>query len=152
MNRVWLYVIDKDLEQEQLHQLKEKGENFVKSWTAHDRQLHASFDILHKKIILVKVNESATEASGCSIDKLTRFITDLSAEFGLDLLNRLNVAYKAGSDVNVASSAVVRQMLDNGQLSAESLIFDTSISRQDDLARLEKPLKDTWLAKYLKTA
>ena len=36
-----------------------------------------SFEIYKNQIIIVKVNEEVTSASGCSIDKLTHFIKQI---------------------------------------------------------------------------
>jgi hypothetical protein len=147
--RVWTYVIEKPLSTEQLGLLKQKGDAFVKGWTAHDLQLHASFDILHDRIIIVKVNENVQEASGCSIDKLTRFISGVGAEFGVDLMNRLNVAYRDRGGVAIAPLAAVREKLRAGELTAETMVLDTTVSNDRELQEMEKPLGRSWLAKFL---
>ena len=53
---------------------------FVAEWTAHRRDLHAGFDWLHGRFLLIGVDESRAGASGCSIDALTGHLRRLGAE------------------------------------------------------------------------
>src|SRR5687768_12771488 len=101
MSRVWIFTIGKPLSEPELKSLEHSGSSFVSHWTAHDKQLEGSFDIFGERLIIVKVNESVNAASGCSIDKLTRFMKVSESMFGTELLNRLLVAYEKEGAVNV---------------------------------------------------
>src|SRR3954464_7924481 len=101
MNRVWTYIINKKLSSEEIKALNAEGQTFVNAWTAHDQKLTASFEIFKDRIVIVKVNEDIHSASGCSIDKLTRFVREMETKFSLELLNRLLVAYKKDDDIEV---------------------------------------------------
>ncbi len=105
MNRAWTFVINKELQPQQLEELKSAGREFVKRWTAHDVQLSGSFDVFKDRIVVVKVDEDAHEASGCSIDKLTRFIKETEQHLQISLMNRLLVAYEKEGTLRVSSSS-----------------------------------------------
>lgn len=152
MGRVWTYVTGRELRDEELKKLEEKGGAFVKGWTAHDVQLSAEFKIFEKRIIVVKVNEDIHSASGCSIDKLTRFIKEMEAEFDVQLLNRMLVAVKDAGGVKVLDAAEVRRMLQERKLNENSSVYNTAVSNTDELQNWEKPLKETWLKKFLPDA
>jgi hypothetical protein len=149
MNRTWIFVADKPLSPPQLAALNEHGTAFVKTWTAHDKQLHASFSMLYDRIIVIKVNEDVHEASGCSIDKLTRFMVQMGQLLGVDLLNRLSVVYKKGDAVQVAPVQVIRELIATGEITSETTVFNTAASTEHELENWEQPLKNTWLSKYL---
>ncbi len=149
MSRVWTYIISKQLSEQELNSLKEAGKAFVLGWTAHEQQLTASFEIFKNRIIIVKVNEAITGASGCSIDKLTRFIKETEKQFGIELLNRLLVAYKNEDEVAVVHSSKIKEMLSQNMISENTSIYNTSILTQNELDNWEQKLKDTWLNKYL---
>lgn len=149
MNRAWTYVISKELSDSQLASIQNAGNEFVKGWTAHEQQLHGSFSIFKKRIIVIRVNEDVHAASGCSIDKLTRFIKQLETEFNIELMNRLLVAYQDGEQVKVAHSSKVKELLQNGGLNADSIVYNTAIANQHELEKWEQSLKNTWLNKYL---
>ncbi len=149
MGRVWTYIISKDLSPDRLRSLLEEGKAFVQGWTAHEQQLSGSFEIYKDKIIVVKVNEEVQGASGCSIDKLTRFIKSSETKYGIELMNRLLVALKAEEAVQVVHSVKIKDLLDDAFLNENSIVYNTSVANSDDLKNWEQPLKETWLKKYL---
>jgi hypothetical protein len=149
MNRVWTYVISQSLPPEALAELKAAGDAFVSSWSAHENKLAASFDIFKNRILVVKVNEDVHGASGCSIDKLTRFIKETETRFGIELLNRFLAAYQSGNDVEVVHASKIKEMLAKDVISENTLIYNTAVANEQELGGWEQPLKNTWLSKYL---
>ena len=152
MNRVWTYIIDKSLSVNELNLIIDEGNNFVASWTAHEQKLTGSFEIYKNQIIVVKVNEEITNASGCSIDKLTHFIKKIESEFNLELLNRLLVAYKNNDDIFITHASKIKELLQANTINENTIVYNTSISSQNELQNWEQPLKNTWLSKYLISA
>ncbi|MDO9001097.1 MAG: hypothetical protein Q7W45_15135 [Bacteroidota bacterium] len=149
MNRAWTFIISKSLSRDELNSLTELGNNFVLGWTAHEKQLTASFEIFKDKIIIVKVNEDVAGASGCSIDKLTRFVKDAETKFNIELLNRLLVAYKSGEEIEIVHSSKIKELLEQNKISENTIIFNTASNNQNELNNWEQELKNTWLVKYL---
>jgi len=149
MNRAWSYIISKPLSDEELQQLQEAGNRFVSGWTAHESQLSASFEILYKRIIVVKVNEDVHGASGCSIDKLLRFVKEAEAAFHIELLNRLLVAYRSGNGVEVTSAPKIKELLAEHKIDENTIVLNTALANEEELMNWEQPLRTTWLSKYL---
>ncbi|MGZ3920850.1 MAG: hypothetical protein ACXVC7_11175, partial [Bacteroidia bacterium] len=146
MNRAWAYIISKELSQEQINSIQQEGEEFIKNWTAHEQKLSGSFSIYKNKIIVVKVNEDVNAASGCSIDKLTRFIKQLETKYGIELMNRLLVAYKNNDNAIIVHSSKIKDLIKDGILNENTLVYNTAIANQEDLKNWEQPLKNTWLS------
>jgi hypothetical protein len=149
MNRAWTYIISKPLSEEELKQLTALGKAFVNTWTAHDQQLTAEFSIFKARIIVVKVNEDVHSASGCSIDKLVRFMKEVENKFNIELLNRLLVAYKQNEAVEVVHASNVKELLEQNRLNETTIVFNTSVANEQELKDWEQPLRSTWLNKYL---
>jgi hypothetical protein len=149
MNKIWTYIIGKQLTDEELNILQQKGNDFVRGWTAHEQKLSATFSIYKERIIIVQVNEAINNASGCSIDKLLKFIKENELEFNSELLNRLLVAYEKDGEIQVTSSSKIKELLEKEILSHETLIYNTSVSNENELQNWLQPLKNTWLNKYL---
>ena len=147
--KVWIYILSKELNESQLLQLLKNCKNFVGSWTAHDNQLSASAEIFKNRLLIIKVDGSAYKASGCSIDKLHRFIQEQEQEFNIELLNRLLVALDVNDTVMVAHSSKIKEMLSASVINESTLVYDTTISSESLLKDWKKPLKSTWLCKYL---
>lgn len=147
--RVWIYVISKELSNEQLQMLSENCKNFVAGWTAHEIKLAASFEIFKKRLLIFKVDESAYNASGCSIDKLQRFVKEQEIHFNIELLNRLLVVYDKNEEPIVIHSSKITELLQSGEITGDTLIYDNTINTSLQWAEWKKPLKNTWLAKYV---
>src|SRR5688572_7588731 len=150
MNRAWTFVISKPLNTEQLASLKSAGKEFVAGWTAHDVQLTGSFDVYKDRIVVVTVNEDAQAASGCSIDKLTRFIKETEQQLQIQLMNRLLVAYNdSEGNIHVNSASEIKEKLSKGEITSETTVYNTSVANQEELKNWIQPLKATWLNKFL---
>jgi hypothetical protein len=148
--RIWIYTISKLLSEEQLTQLKARCQSFVSTWTAHEVSLDASFELYKNRLLIFKVNEANYNASGCSIDKQVRLVKELEQEFSVELLNRLLVAYEKQDEVAVVKTSDITALLSDGSITENTLVFDNTVTRSGDLiANWKRPLKDTYLSRYL---
>ncbi len=147
--KIWIYALSNDLKPQQFLQFSANCENFVDSWSAHDQKLNASFEIFKRRLLIMKVDESAYNASGCSIDKLQRFIQLQEKEFNIELLNRFMVALEVFDGLMIVHSSKIKELLSQGTISENTLVFDTTITSSEQLKNWKKPLKETWLSKYL---
>lgn len=148
--RIWIYTLSKELSNEQLVDFKNRCQTFVSGWIAHDVSLDASFELYQNRLLIFKVNEDKYNASGCSIDKQLRFVKELEQVFSVELLNRLLVAYESNNQVEVIKSSQVKELLAANQITANTLVFDNTITESTQLeTKWKQPLQSTWLAKYL---
>ena len=125
------------------------GKSFVSGWTAHENKLSADFEIFKERVVVVKVNEDIANASGCSIDKLTRFIKDTEIKFGVELLNRFLVAYQNSDHIEVVHTSKLKDLLAQQLITENTVIYNTAVASENELANWEQALKNTWLNKYL---
>ena len=148
--RIWIYTLSKELSNEQLVDFKNRCQNFVNGWTAHDVSLDASFELYQNRLLIFKVNEDKYNASGCSIDKQVRFVKELEQAFSIELLNRLLVAYENNNQVEVVKASQIKELLADNIISGNTLVFDNTITKLLELDTVWKqPLHKTWLSKYI---
>lgn len=147
--KVWIYIISRELNSEELNLLNEYCIRFINEWTAHEMKLEASYEIFQNRLLIIKVNESSYNASGCSIDKLQRFVRELEVSMNVELLNRLYVAYDFNDKLKVIYADAIPELIAGGEMSEATLIYDNTISSSFEFASWKKPLKETWLKKYL---
>lgn len=148
--RVWVYTISKPLSTTELHRLRQLCQQFTGSWTAHDVSLDASFDIYKERLLIFKVNEAKYNASGCSIDKQLRFVKELETIFGIELLNRLLVAYETADGMEVVRQSAIPGLLDTQAITGQTIVFNNTISTSQELLEGWRiPLNQSWLQKYL---
>ncbi|HWY13272.1 MAG TPA: hypothetical protein VN026_18215 [Bacteroidia bacterium] len=149
IEKVWIYILSKDLSIGERTQFIANCKTFTDSWTAHDQKLNASFELYKNRMLIMKVDESAYNASGCSIDKLQRFIQVQEKEFNLELLNRFLTALEVYSGLMIVHSFKIKELLEQHTINENTLVYDTAISSSEQLKDWKKPLKNTWLNKYL---
>ena len=149
MRKVWTFLSNRDLSSQETDQLQTAGRMFVNTWTAHDNPLKADFEIFRQRILIFRVDEQLHNASGCSIDKLLRFVKEIEQQLQVELLNRLLVAFENKGELSVVSSTEISALLKNGSINAESLIYNTAVSNETEFTTWLQPLGETWLKKYL---
>lgn len=147
--KIWIYVLSKALTADEMKQLISNCETFVGSWTAHDVKLAASFEIYKNRLLIMKVDESGYNASGCSIDKLQRFIKQQESELNIELLNRLLVALEVNNNLLITHASKIKELLSSNIINENTLVYNTAISSSQELNNWKNPLKSTWLSKYL---
>jgi hypothetical protein len=150
MNRVWIYLSEKEFTDEQIKEISAEGEHFLSGWNAHGQPLSGTLEVYKKHFIIIKANEAQFAASGCSIDKLVQFIKHTEQKFNLSLFNRLLVAVQKDEGIEVIHSSKVRGLLDNGSLNENSLVYELSVGTEKELLQnFLVPLKNSWLKKFL---
>ena len=92
-SRVWIYPSNRRFSDEEITQLQSDIEQFLSDWTAHGASLSAGYCIPHQQFIVLALNESDQQATGCSIDKSVHFIQALEQSFSVSLLDKMNVHY-----------------------------------------------------------
>ena len=75
--RVWVYQSSRMLSPEEVDLVASASESFLNQWQAHGNDLRASFKVAYDRFLILTVDESAGQASGCSIDASVHLIKAL---------------------------------------------------------------------------
>jgi hypothetical protein len=148
--RVWVYQSDRKFEEDDLVVLKEKATEFINSWTRHGDDLKGGYTILHNQFLILALDESFANASGCSIDSSVRFIKKIESELSLDLMNKLNVSFKDGENINIVSLADFQKYVKINKISSDTIVFNNMVVTKGELAtKWEVAAKDSWHQRFL---
>ena len=105
--------------------------------------------IFYDQFLILAVDENINGASGCSIDKSTKFINTIENEFNISLLNRSHIAYLEGHEVRIITLADIKNQIDVQAITKDTLIFNNLVGRKRDLKEdWLIPAKDSWMKKY----
>jgi len=116
-SRIWIYQSDRKLNDSELDQIKLKLTDFLKNWTAHGDDLKSSFEIRYDRFIIIALNEKSAKASGCSIDACVHFIQQIEKDYNINLLDKMNVAFKQGEYVSYKSIVEFKSLIKNNSVS-----------------------------------
>lgn len=149
--RVWIYQSKRPFSQTETPQVKSEIQQFAQGWVSHNRQLRAHADVLHNQFLVLMVDESMADASGCSIDKSVHFMKQLGQAYNTDLFDRMTFAWKDGEEVKTASSDDFAMLYQNGEINDETLVFDNLVKTKGELEeKWLKPLNESWHRRFVK--
>lgn len=144
-SRVWVYQSDRKLTDAETLQAQVLLDKFTTGWTAHNNQLQAKAEIRYNRFLILIVDESQAGASGCSIDKSVNFMKQLEQQFGINLFDRFNLAYRDGEEILSVPRHQFEDLLKAGKINTETIVFNNLAQNITELqTKWEVPFKDSW--------
>jgi hypothetical protein len=144
-SRVWIYQSSRQLNDNEVNNLQQLLNSFATTWTAHNHQLKAKAEVRYNRFIILIVDESQAGASGCSIDKSVNFMHLIEQEFGINLFDRFNLAYREGEKVLSVNRAEFEELLKQGAIHTNTIVFNNLVQNLAELeTKWEVPFKESW--------
>ena len=147
MERIWIYQADRQLTAADKAKVLDKLALFTSEWKAHGRPLAAKAEVRHDRFIILMVDDAIAPPTGCSIDKSVYLLKEIEKETGLNLFDRLQLAYRKGGEIAVASRHEFEQLVASGEITDDTIVFNNLITSYPELeTHWEVPLKESWHA------
>ncbi|MDO6675948.1 ABC transporter ATPase [Tenacibaculum sp. 1_MG-2023] len=148
--RIWVYQSDREFTQEEIEFISAKALLFIDNWTRHGDDLKGSFTIKYNQFLILAVDEGFNNVSGCSIDASVRFIKELEKELELDLMNKMNVSFKDGDNINIVKLPEFQNFVKEKKIIAETIVFNNMVNTKGDFeTKWEVPANQSWHARFL---
>ena len=149
-SRVWIYQSDREFQEKEIDFISEKAEEFINQWTRHGDDLKGSFTIKYNQFLVLAVDESFNNVSGCSIDASVRFVKGLEHELKLDLMNKMDVTFKNNGTINLVNLAAFQKFAKDGKIGQETIVFNNMVNTKEDFENnWEVPAKKSWHKRFL---
>lgn len=144
--RVWIYQSNRPFTAQEKERINGQLQAFAEQWTSHNRALRAAAELVHDRFIVLMVDESMADASGCSIDKSVNFLKALQAEYGVDLFDRMRFSYRDDHGrVDSLPREAFAAAYAAGQLTDDTPVFDPLVPTKEDYDQgFVKPLGKSW--------
>jgi len=143
-SRIWIFQANRKFSTEEKKTIISKLKNFIADWNAHGAALLADFDLPYDQFIVVGVDENQASASGCSIDKLTKIIRELDADYNFEFLNRMLVAYEQNNEILIEKLPTFKKNVKEG-LIKDVKVFNNGISSLADFkSAWILPIEESW--------
>jgi len=146
--RIWIFGSDKPLSGAVADTLLAEVDSYLDQWKAHGFPLKAAREWRDNRFLIIGVDPTVEQASGCSIDGLFRSLQQMQKSIGAQLVGGGRVYYR---DDAGATHSVPRDefstLTSTGKIGPKTPVFDTSLTRLDSWrARFEQPLAERWAA------
>ena len=148
--KVWIYQSDSNLSSKDVELIEKEVKLFLNNWSSHNKEIESSYEIRYNRFLIIGLNENINSASGCSIDKSVNFIKNLQSILKVNFLNRLDVAYKIGNEINTISLLEFQNMIRENKLSKDSIVYNNIIdTKKLYLNSWETTIENSWHKKFL---
>jgi chemotaxis regulatin CheY-phosphate phosphatase CheZ len=149
-SKIWIYLSSKEFSETEVSDLSEKLEHFCSKWTRHGEDLKASFTIKYNRFIVLAVDESYNEISGCAINKSIKLMQKIEQEFDLDLMNRLQTAFQKDNQLQVTDLNTFKQYAASGKVNAQTTVYNNLATTKAAFKKQwEVPASESWHARFL---
>ena len=146
--RVWVFGSDVPVTGAPADTLLSEVDQYLDQWKAHGFPLKAAREWKDNRFLIVGIDPTAEQASGCSIDGLFRQLQQIQKTIGAQLVGGGRVFYR---DPTGKTQATTREEFSSlktkGAIGPKTPVFDTSLTKLADWkAKFERPLADSWAA------
>jgi len=144
--RVWVFQSILPMRTQQKESLLNFMNQFCTQWQSHGNELMAGYRIERGHFLIVGVDESNKDASGCSIDKLFQGLNEWQTVQGLDFFDRKFVAFIENDQVKFETIQHVKSNYKSGNFSDNTLIFNTLTNTKTQFNNsFVQPISESWI-------
>ncbi len=149
--RVWIFQSETELSDKDVFIASEQIRGFLEQWTAHNRQLVAHGAVFYNRFIVIVLDEEQSHnASGCSIDSLTRYIQNVGDQLDTNVMDRQHFYFLKETQVEGVNMNELPQHYQSGQVTEDSLVFNNLIKTKAELfSKWLVPIKDSWQWRFV---
>ena len=144
-SKVWVYQSNRAFTEMEANAIQQKLNDFTANWKAHGHQLDAKAAILYNFFIVFTVDEVSAGVTGCSIDASVRAVKEIEQEYGIDLFNRFNMAYKIDDQVIVTNKEDFETLVSIKKVNPETIVFNNMVQTLEEFqTKWEVPFEQSW--------
>tara|TARA_X000001036_G_scaffold205711_1_gene193297 strand:+ start:1774 stop:2262 length:489 start_codon:yes stop_codon:yes gene_type:complete len=148
-SRIWVFQSKNQLDESTYNLIKKKISVFLENWKSHQKSFESSFIIKYKTFVVIAADETNL-VSGCSIDSLINFVKSIEDEFEINLLDKLDVKYKIGDDINTANLNEFKKICKNIDINDKLIVFNNLVKNIDDFEKKwEVDIRESWHKRFL---
>jgi hypothetical protein len=144
-SRVWVYQSNRVFSESELFDLKRCLDDFNLSWEAHGKKLNSAIELYYHQFVVLFVDESFQEATGCSIDKSVALMKDIEAKFSVEMLDRMNLTYRQEESIKNIKIGDFQLKARSGEFDTNLIVFNNLVKNKGEfLANWETTAKKSW--------
>lgn len=144
-SRVWIYQSNRAFTKVEEAEILNKLDAFNKEWAAHGTNLSSAVEVYYSRFIVFFVDESNQDATGCSIDKSVVLVKQIEADYKIDLLDRLNLAYKSGEEIIDIRMSDFQKEIQTEVVNPTTIVFNNLVTTKAEFqSKWEVPAIESW--------
>ena len=146
-SRVWVYQSNRLFALNEALAIEELLNDFAANWLSHGVAVKGAGYLFFGQFIILMADEKATGVSGCSTDSSVRLIKDIEQRFGVNMFDRITLAFVVKDKVELLPLSQLQYAFENGFINSETLYFNNLVQTKEELeSNWIVPVKNSWLA------
>jgi hypothetical protein len=148
-SKIWIYQSSRKFSDEEVVAIENDLIEFLNNWSSHGNSLESSFQIKYNRFIIIAVNQEFHAATGCSIDASVSFIQNLEQKYSVDLLDKMNVAFKQGEFITYKTLLDFKKLAKDKSVSENTIVFNNLVNTIEEMKESwEVPASDSWHSRF----
>lgn len=148
-SRIWIYQSSRKFSDDEITEIENDLTAFVENWSAHGTSLEASFLIKYNRFIILAVNPEVQAATGCAIDSSVTLIQNLEQKYSVDLLDKMNVAFKQGEYITYKTLLEFKKLAKDKSVSENTIVFNNLVNTIEEWnENWEIPANESWHSRF----
>lgn len=148
-SRIWIYQSNRKFSDTEIAEIEKDLVEFLTNWSAHGSALEASYQIKYNRFIIIAINQDIHPATGCSIDSSVSFIQNLEKKYEVDLLDKMNVAFKQGEFITYKTLLDFKKLAKEKAVSENTIVFNNLVNTiQEWNESWEVPAAESWHSRF----
>jgi len=144
-SRVWVYQSNREFTHSELSDIHQALSNFALGWEAHGKKLKSAIEIYYNQFVVIFVDESFQHATGCSIDKSVALMKSIEDKYDVEMLDRMNLAYKTGDTIQNIKIGDFQEKARSGEFNTDMIVFNNLVkNRGEFVSNWETRVKNSW--------
>ncbi len=148
-SKIWIYQSNRKFSDAEFASIDTQLTAFLSQWQAHQIELETGYLLKYNRFIIIAVNQDVQAATGCAIDKSVHFIQSLEQQFGVDLLDKMNVTFKNGEHIAHKTLIDFKKMVKEKAVTENTIIFNNLVNNiQEFKESWEVAAIDSWHSRF----
>lgn len=144
-SKVWVYQSNRPFTKNEIQIIQDQLNQFISKWDSHGSMIDGEGIIVHNQFISVVADNTNDVLCGSAADRLVKLMRHFEQELDVILLDRMSIAYKKEGSIHVASMQEFRELLNNGSVDENTIVFNNVITKKSEFENnWEVPVKDSW--------
>ncbi|MBS1750302.1 MAG: hypothetical protein JST63_10380 [Bacteroidetes bacterium] len=146
-SRVWIYQANRIFTLSEVLEVEKILENFIGEWHAHGAAVNGFGTVMFGRFIILMVDETTTNVSGCSIESSVNLIKEIEKQFNITLLDRQLLAFVVKNNIQLLPLSQIKYAAENGFITKNTLYFNNTVSTKQELEdSWIVPVSESWLS------
>ncbi len=152
-SKVWIFASPKSISKDISAEILTHIDAFLKQWKAHGKELKSFKEFIDGHFLIIAVDESFEQATGCSIDSMVHFIAEIEKKYQINFTDRSLVYYRLNEEVKSTNFLNIKELVHSGEIDENTPVYNNSIINGKQLKSewIETAAK-TWLKKYFQNS